>query len=42
MDSLKGKFDYLVGDVNWSGVLNLALDMRGTGLFTDIFDRPGQ
>jgi hypothetical protein len=42
MDSLKGKFGYLVGDVNWSGVLNLALDMRGTGLFTDIFDRPGQ
>lgn len=42
MDSLKGTFGYIVGDVNWSGVLNLALDIRGSRLFADIFDRPGQ
>jgi len=41
-DALQEKFGYLVGDVNWSGVLNLALDLRGSGLFTDLFDRPGQ
>lgn len=41
-DGLKQRFGYLVGDVNWSGVLNLALDLRGDGLFTDIFDRPAQ
>jgi hypothetical protein len=42
LDSLKGKFGYLTGDVNWSGVLNLALDIRGAGLFADLFDRPEQ
>ncbi|OHB79576.1 MAG: hypothetical protein A2Z25_01995 [Planctomycetes bacterium RBG_16_55_9] len=42
VDSLKGKFGFLVGDVNWSGVLNLALDLRGSGFFMDIFDRPDQ
>jgi len=42
LDSLESKFGYLTGDVNWSGVLNLALDVRGSGLFPDIFDRPGQ
>lgn len=41
-ESLKSKFGYLVGDINWSGVLNLALDVRGQRLFEDIFDRPNQ
>jgi hypothetical protein len=40
VDSLKLRFGSLLGDVNWSGVLNLALDLRGQRLFTDIFDRP--
>ena len=38
-DSLKEKYGYLVGDVNWSGVLNLALDWRGSNLFMDFFDK---
>jgi hypothetical protein len=38
-NSLKAKYGYLVGDVNWSGVLNLALDLRGSNLFMDFFDR---
>lgn len=42
VDFLKSRFGYLVGDVNWSGVLNLALDVRGSRLFTDIFDSPDQ
>jgi hypothetical protein len=30
----------LSGDVNWSGILNVALDLRGQELFTDLYDRP--
>jgi len=40
MDTLKGKYGFLSGDVNWSGVLNAALDLRGQALFLDIFDSP--
>ncbi|MHC4149402.1 MAG: uroporphyrinogen decarboxylase/cobalamine-independent methonine synthase family protein, partial [Planctomycetota bacterium] len=39
-ESLKTKFGYLKGDVNWGGILNIALDLRGEGLFMDMFDRP--
>ena len=28
------------GDINWSGVLNLALDLRGQDLFLDMSDTP--
>ena len=41
-DSLKKKYGYLVGDVNWSGILNIALDLRGEMLFMDMFDKPDQ
>lgn len=40
LDSLKAKYGFLVGDVNFGGVLNTALDLRGQELFTDFFDRP--
>lgn len=39
-ESLKTKFGYLKGDVNWGGILNIALDLRGEALFMDMFDRP--
>ncbi len=39
-ESLKTKYDYLKGDVNWGGILNIALDLRGEALFMDMFDRP--
>jgi len=39
-ESLKKKYGYLAGDVNWGGVLNVALDIRGQDLFMDMFDRP--
>ena len=39
-DALKEKHGGLVGDVNWGGVLNLALDLRGQSLFLDMLDRP--
>jgi len=42
MDALKTQFGYLVGDVNWAGLLNLALDLRGQDIFLDMLDRPGE
>jgi hypothetical protein len=39
-DALKSKFGRLVGDINWSGVLNIALDLRGESVFLDFLDRP--
>jgi hypothetical protein len=38
--ALKARFGYVTGDVNWGGVLNLALDLRGQGIFLDMADRP--
>lgn len=39
-ESLKGKFGYLTGDINWGGILNLALDLRGNAVFTDMMIAP--
>ena len=39
-DSLKTKYGYLCGDVNWGGVLNLAMDVRGNEILTDFFMQP--
>jgi len=41
-DSLKKRYGYLTGDVNWGGVLNIALDLRGEDLFLDMFDKADQ
>ena len=41
-ESLKAKYGYLTGDVNWGGILNIALDLRGERLFMDMFDRPDE
>lgn len=40
LDTLKGRFGYLCGDVNFGGVLNVALDLRGQELFLDLLDQP--
>jgi hypothetical protein len=40
VESLKARYGYLAGDVNWGGVLNAALDLRGQNLFMDFFDAP--
>ena len=37
---LKQKYDWLSGDVNWGGILNIALDLRGQELFIDMIERP--
>ena len=41
-ETLRTKYGYLVGDVNWGGILNIALDLRGQALFMDMFDRPDE
>lgn len=38
--SLKEKYGFVTGDVNWGGILNIALDLRGENLFMDMFDKP--
>jgi hypothetical protein len=40
--ALKDKYGCLTGDVNWTGILNLALDIRGPDFFLDMHDRPGE
>ncbi len=39
-DALKRQYGYITGDVNWSGILNLAIDVRGQQIFMDLFDKP--
>jgi hypothetical protein len=35
-NTLKTKHGYLVGDINWGGILNIAMDIRGQQLFLDM------
>ena len=39
-DQLKARFGRVLGDINWGGVLNLALDLRGQDIFLDMVDEP--
>ncbi len=39
-DGLKTRHGALLGDVNFAGILNIALDLRGQALFMDMLDRP--
>lgn len=39
-EKLREKYGYLSGDVNWGGILNIALDLRGQELFLDMFENP--
>ncbi len=40
VDTLKAKYGYVVGDINWGGVLNIAIDVRGEDIFTDMVMEP--
>jgi len=40
MDVLENKYGYLQGDINWAGVQNVALDLRGQQLFLDYYENP--
>ncbi|WP_297088019.1 hypothetical protein [uncultured Draconibacterium sp.] len=39
-EGLKSKHGYLSGDINWGGILNLAMDLRGDSIFTDMMLEP--
>ncbi len=39
-EGLRTRHGGLVGDLNWGGVLNVALDLRGQALFCDFLDQP--
>jgi hypothetical protein len=39
-DSLKKKYGYLTGDINWGGILNIAMDLRGESIFADMMMTP--
>ncbi len=40
VESLGTRHGRIRGDVNWGGVLNIALDLRGQSIFTDVYDAP--
>jgi hypothetical protein len=40
VEDLTTRYGYLKGDVNWSGILNIALDLRGQAIFMDMVDQP--
>jgi hypothetical protein len=40
VEQLQTTHGRVTGDINWSGVLNVALDLRGQDLFADFMDRP--
>ena len=42
IDALKTKYGQVRGDVNFSGVLNIGLDLRGQTLLMDMIDRPAE
>jgi len=40
IEALKSRYAYVCGDINWGGVLNVALDLRGDALLTDMMFYP--
>lgn len=40
MEALKSRHGRVCGDVNWSGILNVALDLRGQDVFMDMHTAP--
>lgn len=40
IDSLKGKYGYVCGDINWGGVLNLAIDLKGESVLMEMVMQP--
>ncbi len=39
-EKLKVKFGYVTGDINWGGVLNIALDLAGEQVLIDFYTNP--
>ena len=42
IDELKAKFGYVCGDINWGGVLNIAMDLKGENVLTDMMMQPDE
>jgi len=40
MQGMKKKYGYLTGDVNWGGILNIAMDIRGENIMMDLLMNP--
>jgi hypothetical protein len=41
-DSLKKRYGFLTGDINWGGILNIAMDLRGENIFLDMMMTPDE
>lgn len=41
-ETLKKKYGYLTGDINWGGILNIAMDLRGENIFLDMMMAPDE
>ena len=40
IEALKARYGYVTGDINWGGVLNLAIDLRGEEVLMDMMIDP--
>ena len=41
-DELKKKYGFLTGDINWGGILNLAMDLKGESILMDMMMNPDE
>lgn len=39
---MKKKYGYLTGDINWGGILNLAMDLKGESILMDMMMNPDE
>lgn len=39
-ENLRTKYNYLSGDINWGGILNIAMDLRSDDIFVDMMINP--
>jgi len=42
IDTLKSKYGFVCGDVNWGGVLNIAVDLKGENVLMDMALQPDE
>ena len=40
IDALKSKYGFVCGDINWSGILNIAIDLKGENVLMDMAIQP--
>ena len=40
IEELKARYGYVCGDINWGGVLNLAIDLKGENILMDMILEP--